>query len=216
MTTLLLFGSTGVVGLEVLKQALANPLVSRVTAVTRRPLPASLLAQHDGKLSNPVVDMAALPAEAPWWRADALICTLGTTIKQAGSADRFRAIDLHLVQAVAQAAAQHGTHTFVLNSSTMANPQARGLYLRTKGEAEQSVMNAGFKRVVLARPGLLDGHREEFRLGEEIGIKLSRLANPLLPKRWRSVKVPKLAQAMLAQALGGTPGVTILESDAFQ
>ena len=215
MASLLLLGATGVVGRAVLNLALNHPDVQQVTAVTRRPMAAGLLAQHP-KLANPVVDMANLPTDASWWRADALICTLGTTIKLAGTPEKFREVDLHLVNNVATLAARHGTHTFVLNSSSMANAKARGLYLRTKGEAEQAVLNAGFQRVVIARPGLLDGNREEFRLGEEIGVKASRLLNPLLPKRLRSVKVERLAAVMLAEALRNGPEITVLESEKFQ
>jgi len=63
---------------------------------------------------------------------------------------------------------------------------------------------------------LLDGQREEFRLGEEIGLVTSRLFNPFLPKRLRSVKVEKLAHVMLKEALHAEPGVKVLESEVFQ
>ncbi len=75
---LLLVGASGAVGREVLAAALADPRIRQVVAPTRRPLPA-----HP-RLLNPVVDFAALPADAPWWQVDAVICTLGTTIKTAG------------------------------------------------------------------------------------------------------------------------------------
>ena len=98
----------------------------------------------------------------------------------------------------------------------MANPKAGGLYLRTKGQAEQAVKNSGIPSVVLARPGLLDGGREEFRLGEEIGVIASKLFNPLLPKRLRSVKVENLARVMLENAIRPQLGCTVLESESFQ
>lgn len=214
MKTLILVGSTGLVGQSVLQQALANEAVGKVIALSRRPLDSVFLSNP--KLNNLVVDFNNLPDDAVTWKADALICTLGTTIKQAGSAEKFREVDLHLVERVARLSARHGVHTFVLNSSTMANPKARGLYLRTKGEAEEAVKAAGFKRVVLARPGLLDGNRTEHRLGEEIGLMASRLVNPLLPKRYRSVKVEMLASVMLAHALRAQAGLEILESECFQ
>ncbi|HEX4918004.1 MAG TPA: NAD-dependent dehydratase, partial [Limnobacter sp.] len=156
-----------------------------------------------------------LPEQAEWWKADAVVCTLGTTIKQAKTAEAFRAVDLHLVATVAKLAHQAGTPCFVLNSSTMAHPKARGLYLRTKGEAEHAVLTTGFKSVTLARPGLLDGNRTEFRLGEEIGLVATRLLNPLLPKSLRSVKVERLALAMLQSAVLAKPGENVLETDQF-
>lgn len=208
--TLLLIGATGVVGQSLLAQALAHPEIGKVVALTRKPI-----TPHP-KLLNQVIDFNAIPEEAPWWQADALVCTLGTTIKVAKTAEQFRFVDYTLVSQFATLAAQHAVPCFVLNSAMMADPKAKGLYLRTKGEAEQAVRNAGIPSVVIARPGLLDGDREEFRLGEEIGLVASRLINPILPKRLRSVKVAKLAQTMLNEALKAEPGVKVLESECFQ
>ena len=57
---LLLLGSTGAVGREVLAQALADARVGTVIAPTRRPLAA------DDKLTNPVTDFSSLDPAAPW------------------------------------------------------------------------------------------------------------------------------------------------------
>lgn len=203
-------GATGLVGQSVLAQALANPQVGKVVALTRKPI-----TPHP-KLLNQLIDFNAIPEEAPWWQADAIICTLGTTIKMAKTTEQFRFVDLTLVAQFAALAAQHAVPCFVLNSAMMASTKAKSLYLRTKGEAEQAVRNAGISSVVIARPGLLDGDREEFRFGEEIGLMASRLLNPVLPKRLRSVKVEKLARTMLKQALEAEQGVKVLESESFQ
>lgn len=208
--TILLVGATGVVGQSVLMQALAHPQVGKVVALSRKPI-----TPHP-KLLNQLIDFNAIPEEAPWWQADAVVCTLGTTIKVAKTAEQFCFVDYTLVAQFASLAAKHAVPCFVLNSAMMANPRARGLYLRTKGEAEQAVKNSGVPSVVIARPGLLDGNREEFRLGEEIGLVASRLINPLLPKRLRSVKAEKLARVMLEEALQAEPGVKVLESESFQ
>ena len=84
---LILAGATGLVGRHVLRLALDDQRVACVVAPTRR-----ALAAHP-KLFAPLVDFAELPPDAQWWRADALICTLGTTMKQACSDDAFRRVD---------------------------------------------------------------------------------------------------------------------------
>ena len=81
---LLLVGSTGAVGQQVLRLALADARVGRVIAPSRRPLPT-----HP-KLENPVLDFADLPPGAAWWQVDGVVCTLGTTIRAAGSRARSR------------------------------------------------------------------------------------------------------------------------------
>ncbi|MDG2570606.1 hypothetical protein P7L87_23895 [Vibrio parahaemolyticus] len=87
MTTLMLVGATGLVGGAVLRQALADARLTRVVAPTRRGLPP-----HP-KLENPVVEFEHLPADATWWSVDGVICTLGSTIRKAGSQEAFRRVD---------------------------------------------------------------------------------------------------------------------------
>ena len=99
MAVLLLVGATGLVGQSVLQQALADSRVSKVVAITRKPLPPQT------GLENPLVDFDALPVDAPWWNVDGGICTLGTTMRQAGSHQAFRKVDVDYPLAVAQTAA---------------------------------------------------------------------------------------------------------------
>ena len=125
---LLLVGATGLVGRHVLAQALADPRVGGVTAPARRELPAHL------KLASPRVDFERLTDAADWWQADAAICTLGTTLRTAGSKAEFRRVDHDYPLAVARLARAAGTPTYVLNSAIGADADSRFLYNRTKGE----------------------------------------------------------------------------------
>lgn len=94
---ILLAGATGLTGEHLLDRLLNEPTVSRVLAPTRRPL-----AEHP-HLENPVGELSTLlPTLAG--RVDIAFCCLGTTIKQAGSQDAFKAVDLELVTAFAKRA----------------------------------------------------------------------------------------------------------------
>ncbi|HQR59397.1 MAG TPA: NAD(P)H-binding protein, partial [Azonexus sp.] len=131
--SLLLVGATGAVGQAVLRQALAEKRITRIVAPTRRPLEAGFVGNP--RLLNPVIDFARLPEEAAWWKVDAVVCTLGTTIKVAGSQAAFAAVDRDLPIAFARLAREAGATRYALNSSLGAS--ARGsFYLRTKAEAE--------------------------------------------------------------------------------
>ena len=112
-------GATGLVGRLVLARLLASPSVTRVVAPTRRPL--GIEHPH---LSNPVVDFEVLPEAADWWAVDAVICTLGTTIDDAGSQAAFRRVDHDYPLRVAQLAHRHGAHTYALNSALGANARS--------------------------------------------------------------------------------------------
>src|SRR5690606_41750915 len=124
---ILLVGATGLVGSHVLKRALADQRVTSVVAPARRNL-----TEHP-KLEAPVVDFDQLPADASWWQADAVICTLGTTMKQAGSREVFRQVDHAYPLAVACLARRHGTPTYVPNSAAGASSAPRVLSSTANG-----------------------------------------------------------------------------------
>ena len=206
---LILAGATGLVGRHVLARALAEPRVGHVVAPTRRPVPA-----HP-KLDAPVVDFDALPGDAPWWRADAVICALGTTMKTAGSRDAFRRVDHDYPLAIADLARRHGTPVYVLNSAMGANAQSRVFYNRVKGELESALRTRGFASLTLVRPGLIGGDRDERRLGETLATHVLRTLRPLLPRKWRINPAERIADALLDAALDPPAGVHVVASDAL-
>ncbi len=206
---LLLVGATGLVGSQVLQQALAEQRVARVVAPARR-----ALATHP-KLLAPQVDFTQLPEDADWWAADAVVCTLGTTMRTAGSREAFRQVDHDFPLAVARLARRHGTPTFVLNSALGADPSSPVFYNRVKGEVERDLATLGFASLTCARPGLIGGERQEFRAGERVMVVALGALQPLLPRRWRLNPADKIASALLAAALRAEPGVHLITSDAL-
>lgn len=203
---LLIVGATGLVGGEVLRLALDSPQVTAVVAPVRRALPP-----HP-KLIAPVVDFDQLPATEPWWLADAVICTLGTTIRLAGSQEAFRKVDFSYPMAVARLARQHGTPAFVLNSALGADAGSGVFYNRVKGEVEHGLRSLGFPSLVIARPGLIGGERAEFRPGERILAAVLTVLGPVLPRAWRINPASSIARAMLEAALHPQPGERIISS----
>ena len=172
-----------------------------------RPLPA-----HP-KRQAPIVDFDALPLDAAWWQADAVICTLGTTMRSAGSQAAFRRVDHDYPLAVARLARQHGTPCHVLNSAIGADPDARFFYNRVKGELERDLAGLGFTSLTHVRPGLIGGERHERRLGERVSGILLGLLGPVLPRRWRINPAPRIAHALIDAALQARPGVHIIPSE---
>ncbi|GGD09978.1 NAD-dependent dehydratase [Aureimonas glaciei] len=206
---LLLIGSTGLVGQSVLAGALADPRFREVVALTRRPL-----AAHP-KLVNPIVDFDALPPAAPWWAVDAVISTLGTTRRKAGSAAAFVHVDHFYPLAVARLVHRHGARTFVLNSALGADPASRLLYSRTKGILERDLEALGFDSLTLVRPGLIGGERPERRTGEALASAVLGALAPLLPARYRINPADKIAAALLDAAAAGLPGRHVVPSQAL-
>lgn len=205
---ILLVGASGLVGRQVLRQALVEPAVSRLIAPTRKPLPAA------ARLDNPLADFDHLSQDADWWQVDAVICTLGTTMAQAGSQSAFRRVDHDYPLAVARLARAAGASAFVLNSALGANAKSRVFYNRVKGEVEDDIAALGYPSLTLVRPSLLDGGpRPDKRPGERFGLWFARAFRPLLPARYRAVATEAVARTLLAAALAQAPGVHIVESE---
>lgn len=207
MTTVLLVGATGLVGRSVLQLALADARVARVVAPTRRALPI-----HP-KLFNPLIDFEQLPEDADWWAVDAVICTLGTTIKVAGSQAAFYRVDHDLPLQVGELALRHGAKAYALNSALGADPASRVFYSRTKGELERDLAALGFASLTFVRPGLIGGDRQAARPAEHAAVKVSQWLRPLLPPRYRVVPAGRIAHHLLASALAGAPGTHVLMSE---
>ncbi|MTI72344.1 MAG: NAD-dependent dehydratase [Stenotrophomonas sp.] len=203
----LLAGATGLVGSQVLQRLLADTRCTAVVAPVRRPLPL----QHP-RLSAPLLDFDALPLQAPWWQADAAVCTLGSTLKQAGSRQAFARIDHGYPLAIARAEKMHGCTVFALNSAMGANPRSAFFYNRVKGELERDLRALGFASLALVRPGLIGGARSEPRPGEQAAARVLGALGPVLPRAWRINPAGRIAAALVEAALAPAPGVRVIGS----
>lgn len=204
---LLLLGATGLVGSHVLELALTDPRVSGVTAPTRRPLPPQ------PGLSAPTLDFDELPQDPSIWAADAVVCALGTTLKTAGSRDRFYRVDHDYPLEIARLAKAHGARTFVLNSAKGADLKSLFFYSRVKGETERDILALGFEQTVLVRPGLIDGPRPEPRPMELWAGRVLSVLKPILPASMQANRPEAIARAMLDAAISAAPGVTVVPSE---
>lgn len=203
----MLVGATGLVGGQVLQQLLDDPRCDAVVAPTRRPL-----ALANPALLTPVVDFEQLPDDAGWWAVDAVICALGSTIRQAGSRERFARIDHDYPLQVATLARARGAHAFVLNSAKGADAGSRIFYNRVKGRLEQDLGRLGYPSLTLVRPGLIGGERTERRTGEHMASLVLGAVGPVLPRAWRINPAERIAAAMVEAALSPRPGLNVVGS----
>ena len=200
-------GASGLVGQLVLARLLESQDVARVVAPTRRPLDTT----HP-RLHNPVLDFDALPEDADWWAVDAVICTLGTTIADAGSQAAFRRVDHDYPLHIAQLARRRGAHTYALNSAMGASATSSIFYNRVKGELEAALAALDYPALVLVRPGLIDGEREHERPGERRALVVSRVLRPLLPNAWRPSRAERIAGALVDAVLQPVPGRRVVSA----
>jgi uncharacterized protein YbjT (DUF2867 family) len=198
-------GATGLVGRECVMQLAARPDFERVTAVVRRALPDDI---QRPTVRTVLIDFDRLDGRSDVFRSSHVFCAFGTTIKQAGSQERFRQVDFSYPLRVAELAVAAGARHFLLVSSVGASPTSRTFYLRVKGELEAAVMALGFPSVTVVRPSFLLGERKEFRLGEDIAMRLSWA----FPRKYRAVQVRDVARALVNAAVEDRPGVRVIEN----
>jgi uncharacterized protein YbjT (DUF2867 family) len=201
----LLAGASGLTGDFTLGALLGAPDISRVIAVTRRPL-----GRGHTRLANRIVQFDRLEAQLKGVACDVALCCLGTTLRQAGSQERFRALDVDTVLAFARAARTANARRLVVMSSVGADPAASNFYLRTKGELEQGLEALGFESLDILQPSVLLAWRGEIRPLELAAGALMPLLNPLLGgkyRQYRGISARTVGAAMLGATRCGRRGV---------
>lgn len=210
MTTLLIAGAAGAVGSRCLSVALDDPRVDQVVAPTRRPL------EPRPHLSNTVLNFYDMPQDRDLWTADAVICALGTTHRDAGSKGAFRRVDHDLPVEIAQLARSNGASAFAFTSSTGADPASRSFYLRVKGETEVDLKICGYPSLSIIRPAGIIGTGRQSRLSfNQVGVLTSRVLSPVLPARLAPVHVGRVACKLVNSVLAEPPGFNVFESETL-
>lgn len=209
----LLIGATGLVGTICLRLLLEEDEIESVDVLTRRPLAEGVRPADDaGKLREHVIDFSSLHAAGSAFETDAVVSTLGTTMRKAGSRERFRAVDRDIPLSVARRSHARGAEHFVLVSSIGASPNSMFFYNRVKGELEEAIGQIGFERLTILRPSVLVGKRSEFRPGEEVG----KIVLSLSPSRYRPVSAHDVATVIVRSLRRKGRGVEIIESDEIK
>lgn len=171
-------GASGLIGSELIKL-----LGEDVVTIGRAPS------------SSLRVDFENLP-ELP--RCDVAFCCLGSTIKKAGSQEAFFRIDHDYILSFAKACK---ADSFLLVSALGADPNSKIFYNQVKGKTEEDLKKIGFKNLIIFRPSLLIGERQESRPGESVAQFFSPFLSFILPKTVRPITGKKVAKSMMDWAL---------------
>ncbi|HOP04190.1 MAG TPA: NAD(P)H-binding protein [Tenuifilaceae bacterium] len=210
MDNVVIIGATGLVGrnlVDILSKFKPVKSVFCISRIAPDPMPLGVI--HIPFNS----EKYSIPANI-----DAAFCALGTTMKKAGSKETFLEVDLKMVTTFAKKAKEAGINRFAVVSSIGANPKSRNFYLRTKGLMEEEVKKIGFSRLVIVRPSLLLGKRNEKRLGEDFGKLLYSIfrfffLGPLT--KYRGIQANMVANAMVNLAKYDS-GTVVVESNSLK
>lgn len=203
--TALIVGSTGMIGKLLTDRLLRDDFYAEVKTLVRKPSGVS----HP-KLNEIVVDFDNLDESIV--KADHIFCTLGTTIKTAGSKENFRKVDFKYPLKVANAAKANGATFYGIVTAMGADNDSWFFYNQVKGEIEDALKAVDFKSLGIFQPSMLLGDRDEERAGESIGQKVMLGLKFAIPKNYKPIHGDKVAAAMQRVAKDEPAGVKVLES----
>ena len=214
MKTALIIGSTGLIGSELLNLLLESSHYAKVITFVKR----DTGIKHP-KLTQHIIDFDKPENYKELVVGDDFFCTIGTTIKKAGSKKAFRKVDFEYPRQFAAFALQNKVQKYFIISSLDADANSGNFYLKTKGEIQDFLKDCNFESVAVLQPSLLLGNRTEFRLGEKVGAFFMKTLSFLFfgnLKKYKPIESETVAKALLKIAQTNNKGFKIYESDAIQ
>ena len=210
MKTALVFGSSGLVGQQLVQQLIHNSAYQKI----------KLFIRKNSNIQNPKIEIIntnfdnieILSSEI---KGDDCFFCIGTTKKNSPDKTEYQRVELDLPKKIAKLAKQNKIQSFIFVSSGYANSKSSGDYLRYKGLVEEELISLKFDNLGILRPSFLLGNRKEKRTGEKIGIIIFQILSPLMMgplKRMKPIHVKLVANAMINIAQSDFRQ-TIFESD---
>ncbi len=210
MKTALVFGSSGLVGQQLVQQLIQNNSYQKI----------KLFVRKKPNIQNPKIEIIEtkfdnLEILSPEIIGDSCFFCIGTTKKNSPDKTEYQRVELDLPKKIANLAKQNKIQSFIFVSSGYANSKSSGDYLRYKGLVEEELISLKFDNLAILRPSFLLGKRKEKRIGEKIGIIIFQILSPLMMgplKRMKPIHVKLVANAMINIAQSDFEQ-TIFESD---
>ena len=211
---ILVTGATGMVGGEVIREAIKEQSIESVTALTRKPVDFQYPKLKNVIHSN-FLDYSGISELLS--QTDVIIWCLGVPQARV-TKEQYRVITVDYTMAAAQAAlaANPGiTFIFVSGAGADSNEKSRITFARFKGEAENKLMKLNFKKLFIARPAGIQPVRKN--PNAPLSYKLFYLLYPLfqLLSPGYVIKSSELAMALLNIAKHGAD-TTILNNRNLQ
>jgi len=196
MRTALIFGSSGLVGGDLLNQLIKDTNYSKIKLFVR-----SVPEINDPKVEIIKTDFNNLENHKEDIKGDDCFFCIGTTKQSSPDKDEYRRVELDIPREIAKIAKSNFVNTFIFVSALYANPKSSGDYVRFKGLVEEELKELNFPKIGIMRPSFLIGNRKERRAGETIGIFVFKLLSPLLLgplKKMKPIHSETVAKTMIA------------------
>lgn len=200
----LVLGASGLVGSAIVDRLAERHAITEVIA----PMRCDPGPRGSAKVSYRVVDFELLDGLDDIFSVDAVCCAIGTTRRKTPDKAAYRQVEVELPLELAERARAAGARRCAVISSVGADRPRASLYLRQKAELESSLAAMGWERLIIARPSLLKGKRNEFRLVERLVTPFGRL----FPLEWRPIDADRVADEVVAALLRGGSEIELLDN----
>jgi len=194
MSNIAVFGSTGLIGSNLLKYLEHDTYFSKVNVITRKPIHFK-----NSKFKNIVIDFSDINSiQNSLKNSQIVFVSIGTTQSKVNwDLKKYKKIDYEIPINIAKAAKKLNIKKYLIVSSAGADINAKGFYLSLKGQIESDIIKIGIKNTYIFRPSLLLGARKENRVGEKIAQVIMPLFSFLLPKKYRPINAESVAKSMI-------------------
>ena len=197
---LVIVGATGMVGGYALRYALANPAIECVTAIGRKPVGISHRKLRE-VVHRDFADCSALAA--PLSGHDAAVFCLGAYTGVVSNDDLRRiTVDYTIEFArVLHNSSPEAAFSFLSGSGADPTGRSRLAFARSKGEAENALVAAGFSRVYIFRPAYI--YPVETRKEPTLSYRLLRMIYPAFRRLFPNqvIRADDLARVMVDVAI---------------
>ena len=207
MKTALIAGASGLIGKELVQKLISSDDYRLVYSLVRKKS-----GVVHAKIREMIIDFDKIGEIIFDETIDDVFCTLGTTMKQAGSRENFKKVDYEYVIALANRGKQSGASKFLVISAMGADPKSSVFYSQVKGMTEEVLKHTGFKQLVIFRPSLLLGKRDKARFAERLSGFFMKAFNLIIPDNYKAIEAEKVAESMLKMAIRSTEEVLIVKS----
>lgn len=169
--TALIVGSTGLVGRQILDVLLENDYYHEILIIGRRSV-----GVKDNRIREIIFEFDDFDQYKDQISAHDYYCSIGTTMKQAGSKEAFKKVDYSYPVRLAEHARNDPKfEQFLMVSSYGANANSALFYNEIKGKTEEALKGMSLKTLLIFQPSLLLGYRKDFRFFEEAAKLVSSI-----------------------------------------
>ena len=205
--TAIILGASGLTGSIILEKLINDDRYTTIKLFSRKEID-----NMPSKVNQYVGNLFELEKFRADFTGDEVYCCIGTTTKKTPDKAVYTAIDYGIPVSAAKLSKENGIHTFLVVSALGADAKSSIFYNKTKGNMERDVLVEKIQNTFILQPSIIQGQRNEQRIGEKIGLAVLKLVQPLFVgklKKYRITEAEDIAQTMINLANSRSTGQII-------